>query len=279
MAAMEAEHGSLTKALVAKMRQAKADGRRSSGPSGPGGTLHTFTGGMERLPGRLADRLGERLRLATPVHELRRSNGTYEMATDSGTVTADRVLLTLPSDGAATLLRGLAPNATAPLRSTPTVPISVVMASYDRADAFGEPLDGFGFLVPKAELAGILGTLFCHSIFPGQAPAGTVFLRTMLGGAREPAQAELDDDKLLDAVRSAHARIFGRDPDPDRVWVARWPEGISQYTIGHLDRVEAAETAARSVGVELAGSPFRGVSVNDCIKQARAAATRLASSF
>ncbi len=149
------------------------------------------------------------------------------------------------------------------------------MASYP-ADAFGLPVDGFGFLVPKAENAGILGTLYCHSIFPGQAPDGTVFLRSMLGGAREPDQARLDDDALIAAVRAAHSRIFGCDPAPDRVWIARWAEGISQYTVGHLDRVTQAEDAARSVGVELAGSPYRGVSVNDCIRQARAAAQRLA---
>ncbi len=195
--------------------------------------------------------------------------------TDRSTITADRVLLTLPAAGSAALLAELAPDATKPLRATPTVPIAVVMASYP-ADAFGQPVDGFGFLVPKAENAGILGTLFCHSIFPGQAPDGTVFLRTMLGGAREPDQARLDDDALLATVRAAHARIFGVDPEPARVWIARWAEGISQYTVGHLDRVATAEDAAHAAGIELAGSPYRGVSVNDCIKQARAAAHRLA---
>ena len=34
---------------------------------------------------------------------------------------------------------------------------------------------------------------------------------------------------------------------------------------------------AREAGIELAGSPYRGVSVNDCIRQARAAAARIAA--
>ena len=275
MYAMESDHGSLTRALISKMREARRAGRTSSGPSGPGGTLHTFREGMEQLPRRIIDRLGDRIQLTTPVNRLRRGNDGFRIETDLSTVVADRVLLTLPAAGAAALLTELAPDARTPLGATPTVPIAVVMASYP-ADAFGRPVDGFGFLVPRTEKAGILGTLYCHSIFPGQAPDGTVFLRTMLGGAREPDQARLDDKALVATVRAAHSRVFGCDPTPDRVWIARWAEGISQYIVGHLDRVRTSEDAARAVGVELAGSPYRGVSVNDCIRQARAAAQRLA---
>jgi len=275
MHAMESEHGSLTRALIAKMREARRAGRSSSGPSGPGGTLHTVAGGMEQLPRRIAGRLGDRLRLATAVNRLSRKNGGFRIESDRSVIHADHVLLTLPASGAAAILAELAPDARGSLEATPTVPIAVVMASYP-ADAFGRPVDGFGFLVPKAERAGILGTLYCHSIFPGQAPDGAVFLRTMLGGAREPGQARIDDDALVATVRAAHSRIFGVDPEPGQVWIARWAEGISQYTVGHLARVDRAEAAARAVGVELAGSPYRGVSVNDCIRQARAAAQRLA---
>lgn len=276
MHAMESEHGSLTRALIARMREARRSGGSSAGPSGPGGALHTFAEGMEQLPRRLAHRLGDRLRLSTAIRRLTRRDDAFVLDTDGGEIRADKVLLTLPAAAAASLLVELAPDATTPLGVTPTVPIAVVMASYDRTDAFGTPVDGFGFLVPKAERAGILGTLFCHSIFPGQAPDGSLFLRTMLGGAREPHQAGLDDASLVAAVRGAHRGIYGRDPEPSRVWIARWNEGISQYTVGHLDRVAAAESAARAAGIELAGSPYRGVSVNDCIRQARAAAHRLA---
>ncbi|MEE4273526.1 MAG: protoporphyrinogen oxidase [Thermoanaerobaculales bacterium] len=279
MAAMEAEHGSLTRALITKMREARRTGATGAGPSGPGGTLHTFTDGMEHLPRRLAERLGDRLVLKTPALALTASGERFHIATPGGGIGADRIVLTLPAAAAAELLSGLAPDAEAPLRSVPTVPIAVVMASYDDGGDFGRSMDGFGFLVPRSEDAGILGTLYCHAIFPGQAPRGSVFLRTMLGGAREPDMAGLDDDALVAAVRAAHGRIFGRDPEPSRIWIARWAEGISQYTVGHLDRVAAAEKAARAAGVELAGSPYRGVSVNDCIKQARSVAARLAAAL
>ena len=272
---MEAYHGSLTRAMIAKMRAARRDGARSGGPSGPGGTLTSFSGGMARLPDSLAEGLADRLLLGRSVQQLRVDGESFILTTEEGNIEARSVLLTLPAERAASLLENTAHAAVKPLSEIPTAPIAVVMLAYD-ADAFGRPVEGFGFLVPRGEAPGLLGTLYCHDIFPGQAPPGSLFLRAMVGGARAPAAAALDDDELTALVRTTLNRILGADPKPDRVWIVRWERGISQYTVGHLDRVAAAEAAAGNAGIELAGSPYRGVSVNDCIRQARAAATRVA---
>ena len=276
MAAMEAEHGSLSRALVAKVREARRRGERSSGPAGPGGRLTSFRRGMWQLPESLGSSLGDRLLLGTRVDALRRDGERFILTMGDERVTADAVLLATPAEVSARLLETLAPSAVDPLIGIPSVPIAVVMTAYRDAEAFGHPVDGFGFLVPGVEKLGILGTLYCHDIFKAHAPEGGLFLRTMIGGARDPGALDLDDSGLVDRTRVALQRVLGGDPDPDGVWVVRWAEGISQYTVGHLDRVRAAEAAAAAVDVELAGSPYRGVSVNDCIKQARAAARRLA---
>ncbi len=278
MAAMEATHGSLTRAMLAKRREAKQRGSDAGGgPAGPGGTLTTLREGMGQLSRGLAARLGDRLRLDTPVRALRREADGFLVRTESEEVSARSVLLALPAADAAILVRELAPDAVQPMSAIPTAPIAVVMTSYATTDAFGGPLDGFGFLVPGRERAGILGCLYCHSIFPGQAPPGRVLLRTMLGGARDPRVLELDDDGLLGRVQEALHRYLGRAPEPDTTWIVRHPAGIAQYTLGHLDRVEAIEQATRAGGLEVTGSSYRGVSVNDCIRQARAAAVRIAA--
>ena len=276
MAAMESEYGSLTKALFAKMRAARKSGSHSAGPAGPGGTLTTFSGGMVRLTDRLAESAGDRLQLKRPLQSLEREESTHILNTEEGVVESETVLLALPAERAARLMTALAPDAVQPLAATPTAPIAVVMLGYADKNAFGRPVSGFGFLVPRSEDEALLGTLYCHDIFPGQASDGWLLLRAMVGGARSPEAVGLDDDGLLDRVRASLARVFGTDPEPDQVWIVRWEQGISQYTLGHLDRVAAAETAAGKAGIELAGSPYRGVSVNDCIKQARAAAARIA---
>ncbi len=276
MAAMEEEHGSLTGALVARMRQARREGRKSGGPAGPGGTLTSFRGGMERLSAEIADRLAGRLQLSSPVESIEPRGPGYGLLGPSAGLTAEALLLTAPAGDTARLLQRAAPDAVDTLLEMQTAPIAVVMTSYGDEHAFGRRLRGFGFLVPGCETTPILGSLYCHAIFPGQSPPGTVFLRTMVGGARDPASTELEDDKLIAHVRSALADVLGADPEPVRTWIVRWPEGISQYTVGHLDRVEQVERAARNAGIEVAGSTLRGVSVNDCIRQARLAARRIA---
>lgn len=275
MAAMEAEHGSLTRAMLARIAAARREGRHGGGPSGPAGTLTTFRGGMNQLPERLAARLGDRLVLEARVTRLERTAQGFHLRGEGVDLVADSVLLSLPARATARLLAEHSPTAVPALESMTTAPIAVHMSSYSDRAAFGHPLDGFGFLVPGVERLGILGTLFCHAIFPEQAPPGHLFLRTMVGGARDPEAARLDDAALDEVVRVALDGVLGGRPEPDRRWIVRWPEGIAQYRLGHLDRVVSVETAVREVGLEVAGSPYRGVSVNDCIRQARDAAHRI----
>ena len=231
---------------------------------------------MVRMTDRLAERAGENLLLERPLQTLERKGPMHILNTDQGAIEAKTVLLALPADRAARLMTSLAPDAVEPLSATPTAPIAVVMLGYEDKNAFGRPVIGFGFLVPRGEDDTLLGTLYCHDIFPDQAPDGSLFLRAMVGGARSPEAVGFDDDTLVDRVRASLQQVLGADPEPDQVWIVRWERGISQYTIGHLDRVAAAEAAAGKAGIELAGSAYRGVSVNDCIKQARSAAGRLA---
>jgi oxygen-dependent protoporphyrinogen oxidase len=277
MAAMEAEYGSLTRALVARMREARREGRVSAGPAGPGGTLSSFARGMAELPDALAAALGDRLRLSWPADSLASDGHGSRIAGPEGELSCSALLLTTPSEPSSRLLATSAPAAAEVAKQIQTVPIAVVMSSYDDPGAFGRPVRGFGLLVPGTETLEVLGVLFCHTIFEGHAPESTLFLRTMIGGARHPEAVDENDQALVDRTRRSLRSVLGADPDPDRVWIVRWSEGISQYTVGHLARVETAEQAARRAGIELAGSPYRGVSVNDCIRQARDAAKRIAN--
>ncbi len=276
MAAMEAEHGSLTRALIHRIREARAAGTKSGGPSGPSGTLTTFREGMAELPGALARRLGERLRTGVPVESVVRRGDTLELATPAGPVLARRVVLALPARDAVLLVRELAPAAAEPLSGIPTAPIAVVMTDHPAPGGTGPTARGFGFLVPRDDDLGILGCLYCHDIFPGQAPGSRLLFRTMLGGARRPEMARLPDDEILRHSMEVLRRVLHLEAPPERRWIFRWTEGIAQYTIGHLERVETAEAATAGTGLYLTGSSYRGVSVNDCIRNARETASRVA---
>ncbi|MCX7895091.1 MAG: protoporphyrinogen oxidase [Thermoanaerobaculum sp.] len=276
MAHMERTYGSLTRAMFALRKKG------GGGPAGPGGTLTTFQAGMQELTDALACSLGTALRLNTRVRGIQYRQGppsNWVVHLEQGeTLLGRHLVVTVPPREAANLLKDyLPPLVLADLQQIPVPPVVVVMTAYRQSQPFAFPLSGFGFLVPSREPRQILGTLFCHSIFPNQAPPGTVLLRTILGGARQPEVIHFDDHELLRLVRRELHAILGGDPDPYLVRVFRHPEGIPQYTLGHPQRLQALDQALAALpGLHLTGNGYRGVAVNACIAEAKKVAMLLA---
>jgi oxygen-dependent protoporphyrinogen oxidase len=153
----------------------------------------------------------------------------------------------------------------------------VVHLGYGESAAGGRP-DGFGFLVPRGEGLRILGTIWSSSLFPGRAPPGSVLLTSMVGGAHDPEAWRLDDAALLALVRSDLERSMGIRAEPSYSRIFRHPQGIPQYTIGHLARLEEIERRLGSQpGLHVAGNSYRGISVNHCVDEVSEVAGRILS--
>jgi protoporphyrinogen/coproporphyrinogen III oxidase len=266
MRAMEAEHGSLLRAMIARRRE-----RSGGGPSGPGGTLTSFREGMATLPRALEQHFGPRLRLATPVHRIRREAGTARWSlalSNNETVLADHVVLAVPAQAAIGMTTDIEPNLTEVLGRMPSAGLAVVAVAYEDEDLAGAP-DGFGFLVPRGEGIRMLGCLRDSTIFPGRAPDGNVLMRVMIGGAQDPGAVGLTDGELEDIVRTELKATLGVRAQPLFTRVIRHPHGIGQYTLGHGARLKTIATALEALpGLTLAGSSYKGVSMNSCVEHA-----------
>ena len=278
---MEAQYGSLFRAMFAKRRER----RNQNGMGAPAGTLTSFAGGMEELVSTAATALGGAVRTGCRISELQVRAGygdpqrprlvgarAYSLACDSRAVEADAIVLAGPAPETAELVRRFCPDAADLLAAAPTAPVAVVCLGYDQAalDAERGALDGFGFLVPRGEGPRILGALWETSIYPHRAPRGKALIRVMIGGATDPAAIDLSDDDLLATVRADLTRTMGLRMAPEFVHIVRHRRGIPQYTIGHdarLRRIEAGLAPYR--GLVLAGNGYRGVSINACIEDAR----------
>ena len=136
--------------------------------------------------------------------------------------------------------------------------------------------------MPRGEGCRLLACTWSSAKWPGRAPAGGLLLRAFIGGRRHPHLPDRDDDELLALVRDELARIPGfafiRTGAPAVRRVQRWPDGTPLYRVGHrewLSRVRAA--CAATPGVWLAGAPYDGVGIPDCIRSARAAADAAAA--
>jgi len=272
MRAMEQEHGSLFRAMLARRREARAAGSRkpAGGPAGPGGRLTSFRDGLQELIDGLAGALGERLRTRLPVRAVSdMGRRGFRVHLDEGApLEADAVILATPAWHAAALVRTMDPALGSVLEEIPSAPLVVAHFGYHRG-ALGEAPEGFGFLVPRGEGPRILGSLWISSIFEGRAPEGRVLTTSMIGGAHDPAALELRDDELVRIVREDLHRVMGIVAAPYFVRLMRHPRGIPQYTLGHLGRLEKIRSGLqRHPGLHVAGNSYAGISVNSCVEEA-----------
>ena len=282
---MDAEYGSLVRAMLAKRRER----RQSNGMGAPAGRLTSFAGGMEDLVRAVAASLGAVIQTNRRVTELqvRQSAGprlvgarAFSLATATQRIEADAIVLAGPAFETAELLRSYAPAVSQQLLAIETAPLAVVCLGYDEATLASDrgPLNGFGFLVPRGEGVRILGALWETSIYGERAPDGKALIRVMIGGATDPSVVALGDGELLRIIRADLERTMGLRVEPEFVHIVRHKRGIPQYTIGHLarlDRIESGLTGAP--GLFLAGNSYRGVAVNSCIDEGRKLASRVAS--
>jgi oxygen-dependent protoporphyrinogen oxidase len=230
--------------------------------------LTTFDGGMQVLVDALTASLGGSLRLRARVEGLTPDEAGWQLRLGGGEVLrAARVVLALPADASAALLRAQAPALATELSAIPYAPVTVLHLGFRHLDT--RPPRGFGFLVPAQEGRRVLGVLFVSSFFPHRVPEGATLLTVMLGGARDPGVAALDDEATSALGREELRELIGLTAAPDLVEVVRWPRGIPQYEVGHLARLERIDAAAAELpGLVLAGSAYRGVGVNDCLREA-----------
>lgn len=267
---LEENYGSLIRGML------KLKKKTGKATAGPGGTLTSFYDGMQSFTDALAAYLGEALRVGSRAAALEKTSGGYVLhLADGMRVEADAAVLAVPAHQATDILRDMDRALSTTLGEIPYPPVTVVCTGF-RAEKIRFPLDAFGFLVPRREGRKILGTLFDSSIFPNRAPEGMVLLRSMVGGARAPSVAMLDDKKLMDTVMAEVGAITGISATPDFVRIFRHEKAIPQYTLGHQARLgRLDEAVSRHRGLYLTGNAFRGISVNDCIENSYKLAERI----
>lgn len=288
---MERRHGSLIRGMLAARRRraaaAPAPGGAEAPAPGRAGLRRTYfmsyRGGMGELPAAVAARLeDDRVRRGCPVRRLEAVAGPggrprYRLLVEGAPpVEAAAVVLAIPADAAAALLAPLAPEVAATLGTIPFVSTATVSLAYRRAD-FPAPPAGFGFVVPAVEGRRVMGVTYTSIKWDFRVPdPDHVLLRAVVGGPAGRDLAEAAPERILEAVRAELADILGVTAPPRLARVYRWVRGWPQHTVGHLERMAAAEAAlaARLPGVTLAGGSYRGHGIGLCIQSGWDAAER-----
>jgi len=287
--AMEIRDGSL---WAGEQRRGRAAAGAPQATGARYGQFLTLSSGMETLPRRLADQLaarGVQFMTASATGLQQRPDHVWEVSLSAimggqeivgatglpTTIEADAVIVAVPSTKAAELLRPCDPTLATALSAIEYAGSAIVSLGFAR-EHVAHPLDAAGVVVPRREGRRILAVSFSSQKFPGRAPAGSVLMRTFVGGALDPETAALDDGRLLPLVLAELHDVLGVRGTPRLVQIDRWGGAMPQYTVGHADRVATIQRlVANHRGLALAGAAYEGVGIPQVIASGQAAAASL----
>jgi oxygen-dependent protoporphyrinogen oxidase len=158
------------------------------------------------------------------------------------------------------------------LHAIPYSSTATVYLAYKQAD-LPRPLEGYGYIIPRAEGRPALACTWTSSKFSGRAPDGFGLIRVFLGRAGQPDVLAQDDAQLTALAQAELASTLAIRAQPALQRVFRWPLAMPQYNLGHLERVLTIEQRLAALpGLHLAGNAFRGVGLPDVIASGEAAA-------
>ncbi len=263
----EREYGSV---LRGAMKSPSQKGARKGPPP-----LCSFHRGVGTLMRTLGEKLGDNAHLSARVVTVTRSDRTgrpaYEIQiTQAGreeTVSSLAIVVATPAYTAAHLVDSISAPLAHMLSGIAYAPVAVVAAGY-HSQQMGQPLAGFGFLVPRSERLRTLGTVFNSSLFSGRAPKDMVVLTSFAGGATDPEIVEDPDQEIAEIVGGENAKVLGILGPPVTTAVWKYAKALPQYNLGHGHIVEAIrEHEQANAGLFFSGNYLEGPSVGKCVEQ------------
>jgi oxygen-dependent protoporphyrinogen oxidase len=280
--AAEHTHGSLLRAFRSQPR----------GQASPDGAFRSLPGGLSEMVRALVAALPTTaIRLNTPVARVAITRGTnlvnpvnpvnpvsLHIETSAGErLDASAVVLATPAYVTARIVRNADEELSRLCNEVPYASTATIAMAFPRA-AVRHPLNGSGFVVPRAENTGILAASWLSSKWAHRAPEDRVLMRVFAGGARDPKALERSDAELIAHAVAAIRPLLGIAGAPLLTRVYRWDRASAQHEVGHLARMQAIDRALeRHPGLFVTGSGFRGVGIPDCVADGRATAARIAT--
>jgi protoporphyrinogen/coproporphyrinogen III oxidase len=261
----ERKYGSLLRAFRRQPRPAASTD----------GVFRSLPGGLSELVDALANALpASAIRLNTPATRLRLN--PHRVETAQGDMIAGRaVIIAAPAYATSGLLRDVDATISQLCGEIEYASSGTIAMAFDRS-AVAHPLNGSGFVVPRAEGSGILAASWLSSKWPYRAPEGRVLMRAFVGGGRDPEALQNTDGELVTRALSALKPLLGIAGEPLMTRVYRFERASAQHEVGHVDRMAAIDRAlAARPGLYVTGSGFRGVGIPDCVSDARATARKV----
>ena len=242
--------------------------------------MYTFLNGTETLSHRLREKLEHsrvKIRTDSPVQTISRDGEAIKVRTPLQSHSFSHVISTIPLSKLFSTLPSLPTDLSKSF--PPSVTVGVVNLSYKKDLTL--PIQGFGYLIPKASPEenpeDALGVIIVPDALRRQDIGkyeGAIKLTVMLGGHYwRDRKSYPSVDELLLAAKSVVARDLGITVEPVVNLVSLQRDCITQYEVGHWERIQKLEQYLESTfGTErfkIVGSAVDGIGLTDCVLSAR----------
>lgn len=234
-------------------------------------------GGVDHLTDTLSERLGDRVRTSAVARTVTRDPGggwRVELEGGGPPLVSDAVVLTTPGPVTARLVAEASAEAARELSGIPYASTGVILIVYPEGTQAAIQ-DGSGFVVPRGK-APMTACTWVSSKWPNEAFGSRAVVRCYVGAVGEEDVLDADDAALIDACAGHLAAVVPLPGEPAHAQVVRWPASMPQYELGHVERVGRIRDALPE-GIFVAGQPYDGVGVPDCVRGAGETAERVAA--
>ena len=271
---LEIKHGSLARGAIEMRKKMNAGGQKVQGSRS---AFLTPTTGLAEIVEALVEHLQSHhvdMRLGTKVQKINRSDvGTWNLTLDTETLEADALILATPAPVSGKLL-AFDEELSATLQSIPYASTATVSLAYREAD-LPQPLNGYGYVIPRREGRKALAGTWTSTKFPHRAPDGYALIRVFVGRAGQ--DIPWDENELLELAKEEVKLTSGITAEPIVSRVFMWEGAMPQYNLGHPEKLKQIDAALEKYpSLALAGNGYRGIGIPDCIHSGELAIEKLA---
>ena len=274
--ALEEDYGGLILGSIRSIRKRK----KSKEVSKQSAKMFSFKDGMKVLTESMTDKLGSRVSTNAEVTSIRKTGDgsfgvTYRDGKQNITLLADVILSTVPAYKAAEILSQIDEDLVKHLNQIYYPPVLVLYLVYEK-DVVGQPLDGFGFLIPEKEQKSFLGAIWSSVIFPNRSDDTKAAFTLFIGGSRDAGFVDDVEQLVIDRARREFELIMKISNEPVLSAKRFWPKAIPQYNLGYVEHENFFDHFEKdNPGIILSGNYRGGISIGDCIKNAELVANKI----
>lgn len=263
---LEEIYGGLMKGMILGARERKKRNEESKQSA----KMFSFINGMQSFPQAITDSIRKNVKLNCIVENIDKVETGYKINYSEQDfqfeAEADIVVSTMPAYKISGLYKDMENETRKVLNKIYYPPVMVLYLGYKKEN-IGQPLDGFGFLIPSKEKKPFLGAIWSSTIFPNRSSENDASFTLFVGGSRNPEILDQNQDELIKKVIAEFVEIMDIKGEPDLLKYKLWEKAIPQYNLGYIQTESVLRKFENeNKGFFLGGNYLGGISVGDCVK-------------